>query len=58
VLFRSLDDVGTGFVLTCIQNQSTSRVYAKPVVNRSSEIPLSPEELQAIASAKPLGERP
>lgn len=52
-----LDDVGTGFVLTCIQNQSTSRVYAKPVVNRNSDIPLSPEELQAIASAKPLGER-
>ena len=52
-----LDDVGTGFVLTCIQNQTTSRVYSKPVVNRSSDIPLSPEELQAIDSAKPLGDR-
>lgn len=51
-----LDDDGTGFVLTCIQNQTTSRVYAKPVVNRTSDIPLSPEELQAIESAKPLGE--
>ena len=52
-----LDDDGTGFVLTCIQNQTTSRVYAKPVINRNSDIPLSPEELQAITSAKPLGER-
>lgn len=52
-----LDDDGTGFVLTCIQNQTTSRVYAKPVINRNSDIPLSPEELQAITSAKPIGER-
>ena len=52
-----LDDDGTGFVLTCLQNQTTSRVYAKPVINRNSDIPLSPEELQAISSAKPLGER-
>lgn len=50
-----LDDDGTGFVLTCIQNQTTSRVYAKPVLQRTSDIPLSPEELQAITSAKPLG---
>jgi hypothetical protein len=50
-----LDDDGTGFVLTCIQNQTTSRVYAKPVLQRTSDIPLSPEELQAINSAKPLG---
>jgi hypothetical protein len=52
-----LDDDGTGIVITCLQNQATSRVFAKPVVNRTSDIPLSPEELQAISSAKPLGER-
>jgi hypothetical protein len=52
-----LDDDGTGIVITCLQNQATSRVFAKPVIHRTSDIPLSPEELQAIASAKPLGER-
>ncbi|MEY4323301.1 MAG: hypothetical protein RL410_1082 [Actinomycetota bacterium] len=48
-----LDDHSNGIVLTCIQGRDQSRLYSKTVINGTSEMTLTPEELQAIASAKP-----
>jgi hypothetical protein len=48
-----LDDNSNGIVLTCIQGRDQSRLYSKTVINGTSEMTLTPEELQAIASAKP-----
>ncbi|MEN9710095.1 MAG: hypothetical protein RL441_87 [Actinomycetota bacterium] len=48
-----LDDEGNGIVLTSIQAHSQGRVYAKSVIAGTSEYPLTPEEKQAIAAARP-----
>jgi len=48
-----LDDAGNGVVLTAIHGRSEARSYAKSVVDWRSEQPMSPEEQDAVASAKP-----
>ncbi len=48
-----LDDGGHGVVLTSIHGRSEARTYAKNVSAWSSEQQLSPEEEEAIASARP-----
>ena len=48
-----LDDAGHGIVLTSIHGRSDSRTYAKSVSGWTSEQQLSPEEEEAIASARP-----
>lgn len=48
-----LDDGGHGVVLTSIHGRSEARTYAKNVSGWSSEQQLSPEEEEAITSARP-----
>jgi hypothetical protein len=48
-----LDDGGHGVVLTSIHGRSEARTYAKNISGWSSEQQLSPEEEEAIASARP-----
>jgi hypothetical protein len=48
-----LDDDGNGVVLTAIHGRSEARSYAKSVAGWSSEQPLSPEEQDAVTSARP-----
>ena len=48
-----LDDAGHGVVLTSIHGRSEARTYAKSVSGWSCEQPLSPEEEEAIAHARP-----
>ncbi|SFB94085.1 Protein of unknown function [Nocardioides terrae] len=48
-----LDDAGDGVVLTSIHGRSDARTYAKSVSGWASEAQLSPEEQEAIASARP-----
>ena len=48
-----LDDAGHGVVLTSIHGRSEARTYAKSVAAWASEQQLSPEEEEAIASARP-----
>lgn len=48
-----LDDAANGIVITSIQSHNSSRVYSKTVFGGKSETPLSPEEVQAITSARP-----
>ena len=48
-----LDDGGDGVVLTSIHGRSDARSYAKNVTAWSAEQPLSPEEDEAIAHARP-----
>ncbi|HET7397233.1 MAG TPA: DUF4446 family protein [Intrasporangium sp.] len=47
-----VDDHGDGLVLSSIHARSESRTYAKGVVAGRSSIPLTPEEQQALASAR------
>jgi hypothetical protein len=47
-----LDDEGNGVVLTAIHGRSEARSYAKSVFDWSSEQPMSPEEQDAVASAR------
>lgn len=47
-----LDDAGDGVVLTSIHGRSDARSYAKTVSGWKAEVQLSPEEEQAIASAR------
>jgi hypothetical protein len=47
-----LDDSGNGIVLTSIHGRSESRTYAKNVADWSSDQTLSPEEDDAIKTAK------
>jgi membrane protein implicated in regulation of membrane protease activity len=47
-----LDDAGDGVVLTAIHGRSEARSYAKSVAGWRSEQPLSPEEQDAVASAR------
>ena len=52
-----LDDHGTGVVLTSINGRQETRVYAKPIAERSSTYNLSVEESEAIRQAMaPAGE--
>ena len=48
-----LDQAGHGIVLTSIAGRSDSRTYAKSVSAWTSDQQLSPEEAEAIASARP-----
>jgi len=48
-----LDDGGNGVVLTAIHGRSEARSYAKSVSGWSSDQPLSPEEEDAVTSARP-----
>ena len=48
-----LDDAGDGVVLTSIHGRSDARTYAKSVSGWASDAQLSPEEEEAIASARP-----
>lgn len=48
-----LDDRGHGVVLTSIHGRAEARTYAKSVAAWSSEQQLSPEELEAVAAARP-----
>jgi hypothetical protein len=48
-----LDDGGHGVVLTSIHGRSEARTYAKSISAWACEQPLSPEEEEAIANARP-----
>ncbi len=48
-----LDDAGSGIVLTSIHGRSEARTYAKSISGWTSEAVLSPEEREAVSSAKP-----
>ena len=48
-----LDDGGHGVVLTSIHGRSEARTYAKNIAAWACEQQLSPEEEEAIASARP-----
>jgi Protein of unknown function (DUF4446) len=48
-----LDDGGHGVVLTSIHGRSEARTYAKSVTAWRSDAQLSPEEEEAVASARP-----
>ena len=50
-----LDDGGHGVVVTSIHGRSEARTYAKSVASWTCEQQLSPEELEAIEHARPLG---
>jgi len=46
-----LDENGGGFVISSINGRNEGRVYAKPIVDRQSDFPLSEEEEGAIKKA-------
>ena len=48
-----LDDSATGVVLTSIQGHQQGRMYAKAVFEGECDSPLSPEEIEAIHTARP-----
>lgn len=48
-----LDDRGDGVVLTAIHGRSEARSYAKGIAGWSCDQPMSPEEQEAVGSAKP-----
>ena len=47
-----LDAMGDGVVLSSINGRAETRTYAKPVVGGVGEIELSPEEAQAVHTAR------
>lgn len=47
-----LDDAGDGLVLTSIHGRSETRSYIKGLTSGSSDVDLSPEELQAVRIAR------
>src|SRR5579871_1636943 len=47
-----LNAVGDGVVLSSINGRAETRTYAKPVVAGRGELELSPEEAQAVQSAR------
>ena len=47
-----LDDAGDGLVLTSINGRTETRTYAKPIVAGQGKQELSPEEAQAVHSAR------
>jgi hypothetical protein len=48
-----VDDQGDGVVLTAIHGRSEARSYAKSLASWSCDQPMSPEEQDAVKSAKP-----
>ena len=48
-----LDDEGNGVVLTAIHGRTDARTYAKNIAGWSCDQPLSPEETDAVATARP-----
>jgi hypothetical protein len=48
-----LDDAGDGVVMTAIHGRSEARSYAKSISDWTCDQPLSPEEEQAVGSARP-----
>jgi hypothetical protein len=48
-----LDDSGSGVVMTAIHGRSEARSYAKSISGWTCDQPLSPEEEQAVGSARP-----
>jgi hypothetical protein len=48
-----LDDGGNGVVLTAIHGRSEARSYAKSIAGWSCDQPMSPEEEEAVKSARP-----
>ena len=50
-----LDDNGDGVLLTSIHGHTESRMYIKTVTRRKADGRVSPEELEAIANASPIG---
>lgn len=50
-----LDDDGNGVVLTGIHGRSEARSYAKTIRAWDCEQPMSPEEAEAVAAARPAG---
>jgi len=48
-----LDDSGSGVVMTAIHGRSEARSYAKGISDWTCDQPLSPEEEQAVTSARP-----
>lgn len=50
-----LDDNGDGLLLSSIHGHTESRVYVKTVSNRKADGRVSPEELEAITNASPIG---
>lgn len=48
-----LDDHGNGLVLTSIHGRSDSRTYAKSIAGWTCDQPLSPEESDSVAHARP-----
>ncbi len=47
-----LDAMGDGVVLSSINGRAETRTYAKPVVGGEGELELSPEEVQAVHTAR------
>ena len=47
-----LDDTGTGVVMSSILHREQARLYAKGIRNGSSDVELSPEEQEAIDTAR------
>ncbi len=47
-----LDAMGDGVVLSSINGRAETRTYAKPVVRGEGELELSPEEVQAVHTAR------
>jgi hypothetical protein len=52
-----LDDTGTGVVMSSILHRDQARLYVKNVQNGQSDFELSPEEQEAIQSARPVRPR-
>ena len=48
-----LDDEGNGVVITAIHGRSDARTYAKNIAAWTCDQPLSPEETDAVATARP-----
>jgi uncharacterized protein DUF4446 len=52
-----LDDTGTGVVMSSILHRDQARLYVKNVQNGQSDFELSPEEQEAIQTARPVPPR-
>ena len=47
-----VDDAGDGIVITALQSRTESRAYAKAVAGGESDLPLTPEEHEALEAAR------
>lgn len=47
-----MDEWGNGFIFSCLNGRSESRIYAKPLREGKSPYPLSKEEKEALAQAR------